>query len=651
MIGFSIQRLLVLPAALLVLLGTIGAVSATAEEQILKASDGDDGDFFGWAVAVDNDMIVIAAPNHDGQGAVYIYEPDGSGGFTETELTASDGVVSDRFGTSVAAAGGMIVVGAQSDDDMGAESGSVYVYEPDGLGGYVETKLTASDGGPFEFFGNSVDVDGSTIVVGAPFHDLGVLTRAGATYRFVPDGLGGYVETKITASDAAAEDTFGGAVGVDGSSLISGSPQDDDDGISSGAAYLYQPDGLGGFDETKLTASDAAAFESFGFDVDIDGSSVLVGSPGTGSPGAVYLYQPDGAGGFNETKIVASDGISGDEFGYSVDLNDGIIAVGAPWVSLGAGFAQGAVYLYHDDGAGGFTETKLVAASPSSGDWHGWSVAVSVEQAVGGAPADGELNFSPGMAHVFTNTCGGREITVDIGAGDLPTSGDDVIAGTSGDDVIDGLGGDDVICGFDGDDTIRGGDGGDIILGGDGTDGLRGDAGDDVIFGQQGPDFILGNAGDDRLFGDNGADEIYGGSGFDEVEGGLGNDTLGGGGDADEVRGEEGDDVVGGGGGGDVQVSGGPGDDVVRGGGGNDSNVRGNGGDDTVAGNGGDDVINGDGGADMVFGGNGDDIVNGGPGDDFLGGNDGVDVCNGGSAGETVGDTAAVSCETVNNVP
>ena len=231
-------------------------------------------------------------------------------------------------------------------------------------------------------------------------------------------------------------------------------------------------------------------------------------------------------------------------------------------------------------------------------------------------------------------TCNGLTVTVDIGAGQLPTAGDDVILGTAGNDVIAAGDGDDVVCAGGGDDFVVGGPGDDLVLGGPGADELSGNAGDDTLMGQTGPDIA------------------FGGSGTDLIDGGLGNDlNLGGGSDSDTVLGGEGDDRINGGSDGDILVSGGVGSDRVNGGGGNDGNVRGDDGDDFVSGNGGSDVVHGDDGDDEVRGGQADDTVFGGAGDDFVAGNDGIDSCDGGTTGETAGDTAAGSCETVVNVP
>ena len=98
--------------------------------------------------------------------------------------------------------------------------------------------------------------------------------------------------------------------------------------------------------------------------------------------------------------------------------------------------------------------------------------------------------------------CQGLAITVDIGAGDIPTSGDDVILGTSGDDFIESGDGDDIVCGGAGDDTIYGEEGADIIYGQGGNDILHG-ACQEVNCGQvqeiDDNDELIGGIGNDQL--------------------------------------------------------------------------------------------------------------------------------------------------------
>jgi hypothetical protein len=245
-------------------------------------------------------------------------------------------------------------------------------------------------------------------------------------------------------------------------------------------------------------------------------------------------------------------------------------------------------------------------------------------------------------------TCNGAPITVDLGAGDVPTVGDDVILGTPGPDNITALAGDDTICGMGGDDIIQGGSGADWIDGGVGADTLIGAAGDDRIYGRSGTDVMAGNAGDDQMYGGSDDDQLFGGSGMDSLFGGNGNDLIGGSSGDDTITGSSGDDEINGGSDGD-SITGGVGNDYINAGRGDDTTVSGGDGDDIVSGNGGNDVVNGDDGNDEVRGGPGNDVVYGGPGDDFVAGNRGTDTCDGGT--ETVADTAAPNCETVINVP
>jgi Ca2+-binding RTX toxin-like protein len=249
---------------------------------------------------------------------------------------------------------------------------------------------------------------------------------------------------------------------------------------------------------------------------------------------------------------------------------------------------------------------------------------------------DGDLG-TPGLTNTCDTpvpTCNGLAVTVFIGAGDLPTEGDDVILGTGGADVIDALGGDDTVCGLDG---------GDLIYGRDGNDTLYGDEGDDVL---------IGNAGNDTINGGDDNDRVYSGSSDDIINGDAGDDILNGGNGADTISGDAGMDRILGGGGDDIDLSGGDDNDTINAGSGNDTSVNGDGGNDIVSGNAGNDTVSGGDDNDTVRGGSGDDQVNGNAGDDFVAGNGGVDVCDGGSGTDTAGPiTGTASCETLLNIP
>ncbi|MGQ7843476.1 M12 family metallo-peptidase [Granulosicoccus sp. 3-233] len=226
-------------------------------------------------------------------------------------------------------------------------------------------------------------------------------------------------------------------------------------------------------------------------------------------------------------------------------------------------------------------------------------------------------------------TCNGQSVTVDIGAGDVPTAGDDVILGTSGNDVIRALAGNDTVCGMEGDDDIFGANGSDWIDAGPGADFVTGGADDDTIRGGSGNDRLVGNGGDDNIDGENGNDVIFGSAGDDVLMGSEGSDRL---------NGDNGEDTLLGGDGFDI-LKGNGGNDMLFGGGGID-NMSGGSGDDFLSGGLANDIMGGNSGADVLMGDQQNDQMYGGPGE--------PDECSGGVGGS---DFAGVDCEIVTGVP
>ena len=271
----------------------------------LTASDAAAGDNFGSAVAIGNSKVAVGAeysPSGNQNGAVYVYNLDGSG---EVKITASDTATQDNFGTAVAIANNKLYVGASRDDDGGGNTGSVYIYNLDGSG---ESKITASDAADNALFGCSLATGHDKLVVGAS-------GEVGAVYVYDLDGSN---EVKITASDGASGDSFGGAVAIGSNKIVVGANLDDDDGSSSGSAYVYNLDGTG---EVKITASDAAAGDEFGKSVAVGGNKVYVGASkedtGASDSGSVYIYNLDGSG---ESKIPNPEGDGNARFGASMAL-------------------------------------------------------------------------------------------------------------------------------------------------------------------------------------------------------------------------------------------------------------------------------------------------------------------------------------------
>jgi len=320
------------------------------ETQKLTASDGTAGDFFGFSVAFSSSTIVVGSiadtiGGNVNQGSAYVFNRQG-GSWVETQkLTASDGMAGDGFGFSVAFSGSAIVVGADNDDVDNFDQGSAYVFDRSG-GSWVETqKLTAGDGVEGDQFGWSVAVSGSTIVVGSIDDAIGGNSFQGSAYVFNRQGTG-WVETqKLTASDGAAEDSFGWSVAVSGSTIVVGVPFDSIGGISDpGSAYVFNRQGGSWVETQKLTASDGTAGDFLGFSVAFSGSTILVGAfgddiGGNFEQGSAYAFERHGGSWVETQKLTVSDGAANDNFGHSVAVSGSIILVGAPFVDIGKGAA------------------------------------------------------------------------------------------------------------------------------------------------------------------------------------------------------------------------------------------------------------------------------------------------------------------------
>jgi WD40 repeat protein len=187
-----------------------------------------------------------------------------------------------------------------------------------------------------------VAISGNTAIVGAHGNDDGG-SGSGSAYLF--DVATGVQLTKLNANDAAADDLFGYSVGISGNTAIVGAYGNDDSGSFSGSAYLF--DVTTGLELSKLTASDAAARDGFSFSVGISGNTAIVGAFGDRvaglDTGSAYLF--DVAAGTQISKLTASDAAEDDLFGWSVAISSNRAIVGA-WGNDDAGSSSGSAYLY-----------------------------------------------------------------------------------------------------------------------------------------------------------------------------------------------------------------------------------------------------------------------------------------------------------------
>jgi hypothetical protein len=281
------------------------------------------------------------------------------------KLTASDVADGDRFGRSNAISNDVIAVGAYLEDNGGTDSGAVYIFYRDQGGtdnwGQV-LKLTSTDIAARDGFGVSLALENDILVVGARYEDGsgGSTDNYGAAYVFYRDQGGadnwGQVK-KLTASDPGIKDVFGQSVAINNTTIVVGANLEDGTGKADrGAAYVFEKD-EGGADNwgqtAKLLASTPEGGAHLGTHVDIKGDYIVVGAhKESSSRGAVYVYSRDQGGADNWgqiDKLTASDAESMDWFGYGLAIDGSTIAVGASGEdadSLDVDANYGAAYIY-----------------------------------------------------------------------------------------------------------------------------------------------------------------------------------------------------------------------------------------------------------------------------------------------------------------
>ncbi len=328
-------------------------------EQELVADDAEFGEAAGWAVAVDGPVIVMGVPFDEdagsASGSAYVYRHDGSSWGQEAKLTASDAAPNRRFGSAVGVSGDVIVVGAHLDSTTYPVAGAAYVYRFDGSAWVQETKLLPADLAAEDRFGISVAVRGQTIVAGSYLDDDDG-GGSGSAYVFRHDGASWVEEAKLNASDAATGDWFGWAVSIDGDDIIVGAPLDSfGTHLDHGSAYVfvYEPGPGAWIQQAKLNADDATEEDQFGFSVSVGDSLFVIGTPlndiaGSAS-GSAYIFAREGGVPVQQSRLTATDAAADDRLGLAVAAGDGRAVVGAPFDD-DSGASSGSVYVFEIGG-------------------------------------------------------------------------------------------------------------------------------------------------------------------------------------------------------------------------------------------------------------------------------------------------------------
>ncbi len=306
----------------------------------LLPDDGAERNYFGGRIAMDDGLVAVSATGNDSLlGAAYLF--DSSTGMQIAKLVPNDREEYGQFGLSIAIDQGIVAVGAYSAWVDNPDPGSAYLF--DASSGDQLSRLRPIDGEMHDHFGGSVAIRNGIVAVGADGDDDNG-TDSGSAYLF--NAATGEQLAKLLPDDGAAGDRFGRPIVIENGLVAVGASRDDDKGTDSGSVYLF--DAITGDQVAKLLPDDGAAGDLFGFRVGIDNGVVAVGAPGHDengpSSGAAYLF--DALTGAQIAKLLSSDGEEYDNFAISIAIDGGDVAAGARWDDDN-GISSGSAYVFH----------------------------------------------------------------------------------------------------------------------------------------------------------------------------------------------------------------------------------------------------------------------------------------------------------------
>jgi hypothetical protein len=427
------------------------------------------------ALGLGDNLVEIVVTPDAGEPRVYAITANrGAGALQQAYVKASNTGAGDRFGQSVAIDGDTLVVGAPAEDsaatglggdetdDSATGAGAVYVFARSGGVWAQQAYLKASNTEAGDSFGQTVALDGDTLVVGADDEGSAATgidgdqtdntaSQAGAVYVFTRSGTTWSQQAYIKASNAEAADLFGQSVALSGDTLAVGARGEDsasiggdqtDNGASSaGAVYVFTRSGTTWSQQAYIKASNPDSSDAFGFCVAVDGETLAVCAPAEDSnatgvggdqtddsatgAGAVYVFTRSGTAWSQQAYIKASNANAGDNFGSSIGLSGDTLAVGAPLEDSDAGGQQdnstpeaGAVYVFARGGVTWSQQAFLKASNAGTNDFFGAVVGLAGDGLAVGATGEGsaatgvggdatdDSSAGAGAAYLFTREGG-----------------------------------------------------------------------------------------------------------------------------------------------------------------------------------------------------------------------------------------------------
>ena len=370
------------------------------------ANDGAGNDRFGVSVSISGDYAIVGAHNDDdngeNSGSAYIFTRNSNAWSQQAKIKPNDGATINRFGISVSISGDYAIVGANQDDDNGANSGSAYIFTRNSNAWSQQAKIKPNDGAANDQFGLSVSISGDYAIVGADNDDDNG-DDSGSAYIFTRNDSNWSQQTKIKPNDGTNTDGFGASVSISGDYAIVGSQFDDDNGSASGSAYIFTRNGSTWSQQTKIKPNDGTTVDRFGLSVSISGDYAIVGAiwddDNGANSGSAYIFTRNSNAWSQQAKIKPNDGAANDQFGLSVSISGDYAIVGAD-NDDDNGDDSGSAYIFTRNDSNWSQQTKIKPNDGAAGDDFS-SVSISGDDAIVGADNDDDNGSDSGSAYII----------------------------------------------------------------------------------------------------------------------------------------------------------------------------------------------------------------------------------------------------------
>ncbi len=376
--------------------------SASPIFQIQQSSlDGGLYEQFGTAVAIYSNTIVIGAPGQaNSNGEACIYQQEDQVWQLSTCLSAIPTFASNvqQFGDAVSISENYIIVGATQNNSN--STGAAYIFSYQNNAWIQDAELLNPDSVTNGTFGETVSISGEYAAVGS--QGLGA-SRDGAVYIFKRDDTGWAFDTTISPDAGENNRRFGSSVALSGEYLIIGNYEHGR--YREGSATIYKRDDDIWSRQARLKGGTITRNGEFGFATAISENYAVVGAQMENDPdnnktkkrGAAYVYRREGTQWHHQTKLLASDGVKGDQFGSAVTVSGNHIIVGAKKKDS----SSGSSYIFENI-EGSWSELEIINASDrSSQDNFGNAVALSDNNFVIGADSKPMPNNLSGVSYTY----------------------------------------------------------------------------------------------------------------------------------------------------------------------------------------------------------------------------------------------------------